>query len=651
MSEQELIQSKLTAVARRLQWVAVLKLMAQVAFWTCIALLVFFGAYKLLPMPFESVEIAFIAGGVVIVGACVFAFLRRVSLSSAARFADQKLSLKERLSSAIEITSDSALSTQHSALSALLLRDAAKHAETLDPRKILPLHLPVVARWVLVCLVAIVGLAFVPEYRTAEYKERQRAKQDVKKEGEKLVSLVKRIEQNTRQAQLGDLQKELKALNELGQEFQKVSLTKEQSLRDINTVADKIRKKQEELGDNKSLRSLEKRAAASGTEPNAQQREQMQQKINDMEKKLGSNPPTPEQLEKTKQDLKQALDKLKSSPNPNTPDGKAAKEAMEKSIEAAMEQAKNSADMSDALEKALEGLKSADVDMITKGITDAVKDLDEMKQQTAALNKMKQDAKQAGKDLAEQLEKGQGQAAKQTLEKFIKQVQQSNLSDKQKEEIAKELTKALDPAKDFGKVGEHLQDAVSQLAKNDKPGAANSMQAAAEELQKLMDQQGEGQSLAEMMDALKKSQCQIATGNCQGSQCKNGTCNSGTPKGKGNRGFGDWPDENNTQTPEYSETWDNSGLSRGEKDSKGVTDRGDPKITDKVTPTKLHGKMQNAGPMPGITLKGVSIKGQSNVEMEQSTTAAKQEAEDALNKEQIPKSYQGQVKEYFDSLK
>lgn len=650
MSEQELIHSKLRTLARRLQRDAVLNFVAKVALWSCLGLLVVFGLYKVLPLPFTIVEAVFALAALVLIGATVYGFLRRVPLASAARFADQKLSLKERLSSAIEIASNGGSVP----MSDLVLRDAARHAEQLNPKEVLPLHLPRSARWVVLSLIAIVGLAFVPEYRTAEFKERERVKHDLKEEGEKLASLVKKIEQNTRPAALNEMQKELRALDELSQDFRKVSLTKADALREINTVADQIRKKQEELGENKNLRSLERRAAAAGSDPSAAQREAIQKKIEDLQKKLGANPPSPEQIEKTKADLKNAMDKVKAAPDPNSAEGQQAREALEKSIEAAMQQAKDYGNVGDSLEKALEGLKTADIDLVAQNISDAVQDLEQMQRQAAALDKARQQAQQLGKDLAEQLAKGQAQAAKETLEKFIQQVEQSNLSDAQKQKIAEELTKALDPAKDYGKVGEHLQNAVSQLANNDKTSAANSMQAAAEELQKLLDQQAQGQQLAEMMEALKQSQCQLATGNCQGPGCQNGVCQggaSGTPKGGKGRGFGDWPDENNTAVPAYSETWDNTGLGRENKDAKGVTDRGDPKITGNTTPTKLRGQMQNAGPMPGITLKGVSIKGQSNVEMEQATTAAKQEAEDALNKEQIPKSYQNQVKEYFDSLK
>jgi hypothetical protein len=55
--------------------------------------------------------------------------------------------------------------------------------------------------------------------------------------------------------------------------------------------------------------------------------------------------------------------------------------------------------------------------------------------------------------------------------------------------------------------------------------------------------------------------------------------------------------------------------------------------------------------MPSITLKGVSIKGQSTVAVQEAVTAAQSEAQAALSQEQIPRAYQGAVKDYFDDLK
>ena len=55
--------------------------------------------------------------------------------------------------------------------------------------------------------------------------------------------------------------------------------------------------------------------------------------------------------------------------------------------------------------------------------------------------------------------------------------------------------------------------------------------------------------------------------------------------------------------------------------------------------------------MPSITLKGVSIKGQSTVEFQQAAAAAQSDAQSALNQDQVPRAYQGAVKNYFDDIK
>jgi flavin-binding protein dodecin len=55
--------------------------------------------------------------------------------------------------------------------------------------------------------------------------------------------------------------------------------------------------------------------------------------------------------------------------------------------------------------------------------------------------------------------------------------------------------------------------------------------------------------------------------------------------------------------------------------------------------------------MPSITLKGVSIKGQSTVKFEEAAATAQSEAQSALNQDQVPRVYQNAVKDYFDDLK
>ncbi|MDB6056872.1 MAG: hypothetical protein JWO95_716, partial [Verrucomicrobiales bacterium] len=66
---------------------------------------------------------------------------------------------------------------------------------------------------------------------------------------------------------------------------------------------------------------------------------------------------------------------------------------------------------------------------------------------------------------------------------------------------------------------------------------------------------------------------------------------------------------------------------------------------------KVHGQISPGGHMPSITLKGLSIKGNSSVAYEEAASAAQNEAQSALNHDQVPRAYQGAVKGYFDDLK
>jgi hypothetical protein len=97
--------------------------------------------------------------------------------------------------------------------------------------------------------------------------------------------------------------------------------------------------------------------------------------------------------------------------------------------------------------------------------------------------------------------------------------------------------------------------------------------------------------------------------------------------------------------------WDNSGVNRPDRDPRGLTDRGDPQLADNLSPTKLRGQLTPGGPMPSITLKGVSIKGTSTVAYQEAAAAAQGDAQSALNQDQVPRAYQGAVRDYFDDLK
>jgi hypothetical protein len=175
----------------------------------------------------------------------------------------------------------------------------------------------------------------------------------------------------------------------------------------------------------------------------------------------------------------------------------------------------------------------------------------------------------------------------------------------------------------------------------------------------------DAQSLMATMGALDQARMALATGQsweqlqagrcqvCNGEGCA--ACNSpswnwGHGKKPGG-GVGTWADETGwSYQPEEMQRWDNSGVQRPDMDARGQTDRA-ANLNPNLAPTKVRGQMSPGGPMPSITLKGVSIKGQSTVQYEAAAAAAQTEAENALNQDQVPRAYQNTVRDYFDDLR
>ena len=190
----------------------------------------------------------------------------------------------------------------------------------------------------------------------------------------------------------------------------------------------------------------------------------------------------------------------------------------------------------------------------------------------------------------------------------------------------------MDPASNYGKVAEHLANAAKAMEGGNKPGGAKSLAAAADELDKLMQQLGDAQELQASLDAL--NQASMCIGTCQGWRACLGPP-AFRPGGKPSRGVGTWGDDSAEWDGQSTAGWDNSGIERPGMDPRGHTDRnGD--LSDSLQPTKVKGQFTPGGQMPSITLKGVSIKGQSKVDYEQAATAAQSDAQSALSQEKVP---------------
>lgn len=618
--------------------------------------------FKVAPLPPALVGWAWIAPIAAGLLGALLGGWKRVPPAAAARLVETRHRLDQRLSTALELASRPAPAGSpeptDSPWTRLVIADAAEAVRGIEIRRLIPLHLPAFARWIPLVVAVVVGLGFVPEYRSADYLKKKKEAQVVRETGRKVAEVL-RQELKERTPFQEAIRESLTEAANLGDRLSQAKLSKAESLSQLANAADRLKEEARQLDSQPVLQKLQQaaRTPSSASSPGGSN-PALQKQLEKIQRSLGTSP---DALEKLAEQLQQAQ-KLAAGMQGSSPEG-AAQQALSQALS---QLAQNAAQMgldAGALNKALEAMKDLNIDRILKNLASAGQDLEKLRDMAKKMAEAQKMAEQAGKDLAEQLERGQANAAAETLDKMVEQLKGAGLTPEQMQKLLAEVAKALKPAGEYGKVGEMLKAASEQMKSDQKGEASKNLAQAAAELRQMAQQAMDAQQLAEALEALQGAQIAIASGMSwqPGGQCKGGACTGcalhpkGRPRvgkgGKPGRGVGTWADENGwLYYPEITERWDNSGLVRPDMAGRGHTDRGDGKLTDTILPTKLSGQF-SPGPMPSIPLKGVSIVGKSSVQYEQAVDTAQSEAQSALNQDQVPRAYRGAVKGYFDDLK
>jgi len=645
MSEIQIIESTLKRTAWRRRGQRAWRGMWQGFFAGAALWLLTLGIYKLLPLP-EVALVGAASAALALIGiGFLTGWLRPLTLPETARWVDAKGHFKERLSTALEV----ARAPEAGEWRQLVLTDAASRAREFDPRKSLPFRLPLLARWTLLFLFLAAGLGFVPEYRSKQYVQKKKEAEVIREVGRELTELTKR-QLDTRPPVLETTQKALEQVQELAQQLAKAQFTRPQALRELASASEKMQEQLREMGRNPALRRLDRAARTPGGAPNAS-RPELQKQLEALQNELGAQTGNPEALEKMKQavqDLQQAAAAMQQ--NSDLAAKEAAKGQMSQALANLSKQAEELGLDLPNLEDAIKALEGGQIDKFLKDLELAELDLDKLAKMAKAMKDLKLQLAEMGKDLAEQLEKGQALPALATLQKMIKQLQSANLTPEQLEKLMDEVARAVKPGSEYGKVGDFLKQAAQQMQQGQKSEASQSLASAAEEIRKLMEQMGDCQNMMACLASLKTAQ--MCVGNCMGWQlCKNGRPGF-RPGGMPGSGVGTWGDDS-LSLDEVPNTglWDNSGVERPDMDARGQTDRGEGTLSDALEPTRVKGQISPGGQMPAIPLKGVSIKGQSKVQYQEAVTSAQSEAQSALSQDQVPRAYRGAVRDYFDDLK
>jgi hypothetical protein len=643
MSDLQVIENTLCRMVARRRLHRAWRLFWQCLFVASSGWLLALAAFKLLPIPESALSWA----GVMALASLPLGFLagwwRRPGLGETARWVDGQEHFQERLGTALEV----ARSQNSGAWKHLVMADAAGCARKLDLRAALPFRLPEITRWSLVVLILAATLGFVPEFRSKEFLQKQREAEVMRDAGQRLVEFSRR-NLDQRPALAEPARKSLETLQEMGLDLAKVKLNRDDALKGLSSAADKLAEQLKEIGRDPTFRKLEQAARTSAAQ-SAAGNPDLQKQMDGMQK-AGSDP---KNVQDALEQVRRDLDKLQQAAAGFPQNDQTAADAKRQELSQSLSQlAKKAQDLGldlPSLDEAIKALESSEIDKFLKDLDSAEVNLEKLQTMAKAMDQLQKKMAALGKNLSEQLDKGQAQAAAQTLRKMAEQMKNSGLSKEQMEKILNEVKEALGPAKEYGKVSDLLSAACKKGGQGDPAGSSQDLASAAAELEKMMEEMQDGEAMLAALEALQKAQ--MCIGNCEGwCQCK------GPPKagkgGKPGRGVGTWADENGwMDVPEITERWDNTGIERPDTDPRGHTDRGDGALADNLVQTRLKGRISPGGSMPSMTLKGLSIKGTSKLSYQETGSAAQGDGQSALSQEHVPRAYQGAVRDYFDDSK
>ncbi|MSU57738.1 MAG: hypothetical protein EXS35_06080 [Pedosphaera sp.] len=643
MSELQIIQGALESAARRRRWARALR---GLWFGLLVGSLVYFLAlavFKLAPVESSLLLWSGLVALLCPLGGFIIGGWRKAGLPEIARWVDVKHNLKERMSTALEFSGDDHAGTWRE----LVLHDAVSHAKEIDPRKLVPFNLPKATRWALMVMVLAAGLGFVPEYRSKAFVQKQADAKVIKEVGKQVADLTKR-EIQQRPPSLETTKKSLEAVSELGDKLQKASLTRSDALKDLANASDKLKDQLKELGKDPGLKKLEQAARSPG---GSQSQNANGTQKPDPSQKDAANQANSDKLEKLQKEAEKIQEAAKALANKTGDGAEAERQKLSAQLSSLAQEAAQAGVQLPQLDDAIEALAANDTDRFMKDMDVATMDLEKLRDMAKKMEQAQAQAEKLGKDLAEQLKNGQAEAAANTLNKLAEQLKDAKLSPEQMDKVLDEVTKALPAASEYGKVAELLKEGAKQMQKGDKPGASQSLAAAAKELENLLKQMNDAQSMMASLENLDKaSQC---IGQCKGWGMCQGKKPGYNPFGKNpGAGVGTWGQEGGdwVENGDWTPHSDNSALNDRNQDGRGLTER-EQKMNDALAPTKVKGQFSPGGQMPSITLKGVSIKGSSKVQYEESVAAAQADAQSALSQEKVPRAYQGAVKDYFDDKK
>ncbi len=392
LSHEQLLNGKVGEFRRRIQLLLTQQWVCVGLTWACVAGLLLVVATRLQWWT-DAVDYLW---AVLLIGAVAGAAVgltRRVTPLVAAQVADERASLKERLSTAVEL----AAAPERSEVAAAQLADAALHARNLSAAEVLPWRAPAGLRWLAAAGAILLAAILLPELSLFKSAQERIDREVMRQEGERIQRVAKAMEKRASERK-GDekndaiLRRVAAEMKRLGKDQARNRISKKQALLRMNELQKQLKEAENAsgLGAPKSLDAAAKELQASAE----RQAQKGNGEASNALKKMAENLQKRD-FDAAKQQLEDMARKLQS--------GKLSSEEAGKAAETLREMAK--AMEGSGLEKASQEMKDA-----AKELEKAAEAAQQLQQKLAGA-KSDAERQQIQQEMARALEQGQQGAA------------------------------------------------------------------------------------------------------------------------------------------------------------------------------------------------------------------------------------------------
>lgn len=263
----------------------------------------------------------------------VYGWTRPIDALVAAQIADERAGLKERLSTAIELSRQETRSD----LAEAQIADAARHASELQPSRVLPWKPPPQWRWLAAAAAALMAIIYVPELPVFHSRQEQMDREAIRMEGERLQRVAKQIEKklpkgsDENAAILRRVQQQMK---QLGKDMKNNRIPKKLAMLKANELQKELKEAENRLGRNggkstdrvaADLRDAARQKEAAGDKQAAEALRKMAESISqkdmdaaakqlaDMAQKMQSGQMKPEDAARAAEQLEQMAKAMEGS--------------------------------------------------------------------------------------------------------------------------------------------------------------------------------------------------------------------------------------------------------------------------------------------------------------------------------------------------